>query len=257
MSALPSLLEFSRTAVSAALEAFVAAQAEPFSAETGGMADLPGSPGWPGSPGAAGFGAAPLLVAVDATCGNGHDTLFMAQTLRGLAGERLFSWRILAFDVQAGALEKARARMAGAGFAENADNGGIDYIHDGHEHVARHLVTLEECCVKAPCSAERKPYFVVAAMYNLGFLPGSDKQVVTREETTLASLAAAVNALAPGGILAVHAYGGHPGGLKELGAADAWFRNLDSGTADVTRYEVCNKTKNPEVLFLAVKKQAR
>ena len=91
-------------------------------------------------------------------------------------------------------------------------------------------------------------------MYNLGFLPGSDKQVATRPETTLVSLAAAVAALAPGGLLSVHAYGGHPGGLEELSAVDRWFRGLESGTAAVARYEFCNKARNPEVLYLAVKK---
>ena len=91
-------------------------------------------------------------------------------------------------------------------------------------------------------------------MYNLGFLPGSDKQVVTRTETTLLSLAAAVEALAPGGLLSVHAYGGHPGGLEELQAVDVWFRGLDSGAADTARYEFCNKARNPETLYLAAKK---
>jgi hypothetical protein len=49
--------------------------------------------------------------------------------------------------------------------------------------------------------------------FNLGYLPGGDKQLKTGAETTLRALKAASNVLQAGGLISVVAYTGHPGGL--------------------------------------------
>lgn len=48
--------------------------------------------------------------------------------------------------------------------------------------------------------------------FNLGYLPGGEKQVITRSETTLLALEAAKRILAPGGLISIVVYLGHPGG---------------------------------------------
>jgi Predicted S-adenosylmethionine-dependent methyltransferase involved in cell envelope biogenesis len=163
-------------------------------------------------------------VAVDGTCGNGHDTLFLAQTLRGAVP-------VLSFDVQAEALDKAGKLLKAHGLTEN-----VSLVQAGHEHLAAHM----------PPGAG-----ILLAMYNLGFLPGSDKGLVTRAETSIASFSAVAGLLLPGGLLCVHAYGGHAGGQEELAAAEVWFRALPPRLWQVVRYESCNKARNPEVLYLA------
>ncbi|MDR2075582.1 MAG: class I SAM-dependent methyltransferase [Desulfovibrio sp.] len=193
MDALPSLREFSRQAVGAALEK---------------QADLPD------------------LLVVDGTAGNGHDALFLARTLARLSP----SFRLLAFDLQEAALAATRSRLAAAGL-----DGYLQCLAHGHETLARHL------------GAER----IAAAMFNLGFLPRSDRALVTKAATTLAALEAALSALRPRGILSVHAYGGHPGGREELAAVEDWFSALPASRATAARYALCNKPRNPEVLFLA------
>jgi hypothetical protein len=191
--AIPSLHAFSRRAVGAALEQLA---------------------------------AHPDLLAVDGTAGNGHDALFLAQTLARLTP----SFRILAFDIQEAALAATRARLAEAGF-----DGRLRCLAAGHETLARHL------------GSDR----IAAAMFNLGFLPRSDRAIVTRTTTTLVALEAALAALLPLGILSVHAYSGHPGGREEMEAVDAWFSGLPASRVTVARYALCNKPRNQEILFLA------
>jgi hypothetical protein len=88
-------------------------------------------------------------------------------------------------------------------------------------------------------------------MFNLGFLPRSDRSIATRSASTLIALEASLAALLPRGLLSVHAYGGHPGGREEMEAVEAWFPGLPASKVTVGRYALCNKQRNPEILFLA------
>lgn len=170
----------------------------------------------------------PFLL-VDATCGNGHDTLFLAEALDkfGIAG------RVLAFDVQEQALLNARARIAEATLQER-----VEFMLKGHEFMREYI----------PEGGS-----VAAAMFNLGYLPGSDKQVATGAQTTLAALEGLSRSTARGGVTSVHVYTGHPGGSNEALALEAWFSKLSGREWTVARYEICNKTRNREILYLAEK----
>ena len=142
----------------------------------------------------------PGQFAVDATMGNGHDTLFMAE-LVGVEG------RVFGFDIQQQALANTRQRLAAAGL-ENR----VTLIQGGHEYMERLL----------PSGVQGQ---ISAIMFNLGYLPGGDKHKVTRPETTLAAVEAATRLLAPGGIMTILVYRGHAGGQDE---ADTISRALDS-----------------------------
>lgn len=168
------------------------------------------------------------LLAVDATAGNGHDTLFLTRE----AGER---GRVWAFDVQAAALDSAAKLLA-----ETAPGlaGRVTFALRGHEDAAAVL----------PGNAAGH---VWAVTFNLGYLPGSDKRVATLPETTLKALSSLADMLAPGGVLSVHSYQGHEGGRAEGDAVAAWFRALPWETWRVAEYGFINKQRNREVLFLA------
>ena len=168
-------------------------------------------------------------LAVDATVGNGHDTLFLAQSVGELG-------RVFGFDVQADALANATSRLEGAGLAER-----VRLFHAGHEHMAGLL----------PANAKG---LLLAVTFNLGYLPGGDKTVVTAPQTTLAALNTALDWLAPGGMVSVHCYGGHAGGQAEISAVEDWARALAWPNFKVLRTAQANKPQNPEVLFLVEKK---
>jgi predicted methyltransferase len=138
-------------------------------------------------------------IAVDATAGNGHDTVFLAERV-GPTG------RVLAFDIQAAAIEATRARLAAAGLAER-----VVLVQGSHGDLAEHVA----------------PAAVGAVMFNLGYFPGGDHAVITRGAETLRALDAAVAALRPGGIVTVVCYPGHPGGEEESEAVVGWAAALD------------------------------
>ena len=165
---------------------------------------------------------------VDATVGNGHDTVFLARKV----GE---SGRVLGFDVQERAIASARDQLRKRGLDER-----VLLRREGHEYVARRLNALDWSGIKI-------------AMFNLGYLPGSDKRIVTRGESTLAALGSCANALLPGGAISIIAYRGHRGGVEEYQAVWEWARQLDPALYNLTRYERGSDTAPVFIWIQAVK----
>lgn len=138
---------------------------------------------------------------IDATVGNGHDTLFLAQCI----GEH---GSVYGFDIQEVALDEAYRRLMEAGMASR-----VSLYHAGHEAM---MLLLPE-------SLRGR---VKAVMFNLGYLPGGDRQRTTSIATTLAALDQAREMLLPGGVISVLAYTGHPGGREEAEAVKSWAAAL-------------------------------
>ena len=136
-------------------------------------------------------------IAIDATAGNGHDTLFLARRV-GPTGE------VHAYDIQAEALQETRRRVQEAGCDAWVR------LHPGSH--AQLLPTLQ-----ADCRGR-----VAAVVFNLGYLPGGDRHTTTQNDSTLAALEQALALLRPGGALSVLAYRGHPGGRDEARAVADW-----------------------------------
>ncbi len=134
---------------------------------------------------------------IDATCGRGRDTLFLAE-LVGHAGE------VWAFDVQEDALAETAERLRLAGCSP-----WVNLVHAGHEFLSEYIV--------AP---------VRAVVFNLGYLPGNSAGVVTHPKTTVAALGHALPLLLPGGIIVLVVYTGHPGGEEEAEHIDVWVHSL-------------------------------
>jgi len=160
----------------------------------------------------------------DATCGNGHDTLLLAR-LVGPAG------RVWAFDVQEGALAATRALLSEAGCLEQ-----VEMVAAGHERLAEF--------VPAPLRA---------VVFNLGYLPGGDKQLVTRPRDTVTALQQAADLLLPGGIITVCIYTGHPGGAGEGAAVEEWAAALASEQYNVWRSRQVNRPETAPYLLVIEK----
>lgn len=140
-------------------------------------------------------------VVIDATVGNGHDTLFLALAV----GE---SGTVYGFDIQQQALDIAYARLEEARLERRAS-----FYQAGHEAMA----------VVLPQSLAGR---LKAVVFNLGYLPGGDKVRTTAPLTTLAALEQAREWLAPGGVISVLAYTGHPGGREEAETVKDWAHTL-------------------------------
>jgi methylase of polypeptide subunit release factors len=163
-------------------------------------------------------------VVVDATCGNGHDTLFLAR-LVGSEG------KVWAFDVQEDALSAAEKLLRGEGCLP-----WVRLVRDGHERIAEHV---------------REP--VRAAVFNLGFLPGREEGVVTRPDTTLSALEQATELLLPGGIITIAIYTGHPGGAEEAAAVGQWSAGLPSRIFNAWQSRQLNRSAAAPYLVLVEK----
>ena len=149
---------------------------------------------------------------VDATVGNGHDTVFLAIRV-GRAG------RVLGFDVQARAIVSTREQLRNRGLDER-----VILQLEGHENVGHRLKALGWPGIRI-------------AMFNLGYLPGSDKRILTHGDSTLSALGSCSDALLPRGAISIVAYRGHRGGGEEYHAVWNWARQLDSSRYKVMRYE--------------------
>lgn len=138
---------------------------------------------------------------IDATMGNGHDTLLLAQQVAP-------EGRVIAFDIQSVAVDNTRRRLAEAGLLEP-----VRLVQASHDQLLANL-------------PPDWPGSVAAVTFNLGYLPGGDKSVITRAATTLAALDQALHALRPGGLLSLMLYRGHPGADEETTAVDQWLDGL-------------------------------
>lgn len=148
---------------------------------------------------------------VDATMGNGHDTLMLCQ----LVGENGF---VHAFDVQPQAVENTQKRLDEAGVSAWA------HLHlSGHEHMAEF--------VTGP---------VQAIMFNLGWLPGGDKHITTLWKTTQTAVAAALKLLAIGGVCIICVYPGHEAGDYEREQLGQYLSHIRPQDFNIVHHKFIN-----------------
>lgn len=138
---------------------------------------------------------------IDATTGNGHDTLFLAE----LVGE---TGHVYAFDIQQQAIRKTASRLE-----ENSLRDRVTLIPGSHADMIGLL-------------PEKDAGRIAAILFNLGYLPGGEKHVTTCAGTTLQALEESLALLKPGGIISLLVYVGHPGGKEEDEAIREWLGRL-------------------------------
>lgn len=137
-------------------------------------------------------------IAIDATCGNGFDTLFLAEQVGG-------SGVVYGVDIQARAIENVRLKLSEQGTLTQCR-----LVNDSHSNLDR-IVDADH--------AGR----VSVIMFNLGYLPYGDKTIVTTPTATLAGLEHALGLVETGGLISVLAYPGHAGGLEESRSVGDWI----------------------------------
>lgn len=165
--------------------------------------------------------------ALDGTAGNGRDTLFLAQLAGG-------SGKVWAFDIQAQALSNTAGLLRENGVEER-----VELIATSHADLADYV---------------REP--LDAAMFNFGYLPGGDKTVTTKADSSVRAMQAAAALLAEGGLLTAVVYSGHPAGRAEAAAIEQWAAALPQEQYQVLHYRFTNQRNYPPQL-LAIEKRIR
>jgi len=158
-------------------------------------------------------------IVVDATMGNGHDTLFLAKLAK----------QVYAFDIQEQALEKTSQRLLEAGLTN------VELILQGHETVDQFV-------------REAK-----AGIFNLGYLPSADKSIITQPQTTIEALEKLCHLLVKGGRIAIMIYYGHEGGDIEKDAVMDFVSHLPQQEYTATIYRTLNQINNPPFLVMIEK----
>ena len=148
---------------------------------------------------------------IDATCGNGKDTLRLANLVPG--------GHVYSIDIQQAALDKAQLL---------APNSNISY----------HL----QCHTQLPAGP------VKLVVYNLGYLPGGNKNLTTMTATTLQSLSLASQLISMGGALSITCYPGHAEGAVEEQAIRQWAGGLDPQKWTIFFHEW--RIKSPTLFFI-------
>lgn len=172
----------------------------------------------------AGLAIEPGDSVIDATAGNGSDTLFLADRV-GTEG------KVYAFDLQDKALQITADKLQKAGFYDR-----VKLIHSGHEKMAAF-------------ASEN----VSVVMYNLGYLPGGNKEITTKSSTSIESLEQALNLLTNGGLITIVLYLGHEEGYLESKEILRYTADLASNDYLVYHLQVANRSGNPPEL-LVIKK---
>ncbi len=179
----------------------------------------------------------PLCV-IDATMGNGHDTLFLASCLFPSETAEL-----IALDIEPLAKLHTEERLKSGGFQEELSLNKIKPMIFSHDHIN-----------------EVAPSFSVSLIvYNLGYLPGGgNKEKTTYEKTTIESVLKAEKLIEPGGLISITCYPGHVEGKKELDSLidlvqkDPFFPHV----WNVTHHITLNRAKAPSLLLLQKKLEA-
>jgi len=167
-------------------------------------------------------------VVIDATCGNGQDTLILAQL--SLTPTQGYLYGI---DIQQRAVEIT------------------------HQYLNQHLPAaflarislINQCHSDFP--QEISPESVRLITYNLGYLPGGgNKNLTTRVETTLESLKKALFLIQKGGALSITLYPGHPEGQREEEKILLWAKELSPFQWNCCHHQWINRFKSPSLLLI-------
>ncbi|XP_075505601.1 tRNA (mnm(5)s(2)U34)-methyltransferase, chloroplastic [Primulina tabacum] len=169
-------------------------------------------------------------VVVDATCGNGFDTLALLK----LIGDRTHRGRVYAMDLQKNALENTSSLLDQSVSPDERD-----------------LVELYALCHTKMEEIVPQGVSVRLVAFNLGYLPGGDKRIKTQSETTLLALEAAEKILAPGGLISLVIYVGHSGGREELDAVQSFASRLPANNWTCCNLQMLNRPSAPVLVLLS------
>jgi hypothetical protein len=86
--------------------------------------------------------------------------------------------------------------------------------------------------------------------FNLGYLPGGNKSIITLSDTTLSALKAAERILKPGGLISLVVYIGHPGGREELEVVEAFGSGLPVSDWICCKFQMLNRPLAPVLVFM-------
>ena len=145
---------------------------------------------------------------LDATAGNGYDTLKAAKLVQP-------NGNVVAIDIQKEAIEATKAKLTEAKLS-----------HLCELYLGNHGERLSEISHSFDC-----------ILFNLGYLPGSDKKIITTTKDTLSALNQSQRLLKENGALFVTVYRQHDGGQAEANGVEKWMLQQHTNGWDIEMIE--------------------
>jgi hypothetical protein len=176
-------------------------------------------------------------IVVDATCGNGHDSLSLSQ----LAMDKEHG-RLICIDIQDIAINATKDKLSREIVDYSSISDRIFYYCQSH-------ATFPEILLHNS---------VAVINYNLGYLPRGERDMsyevgkgaITQASSTVESLINALSLIRVQGVITVTSYRGHPGGMDEYLAVRNFCEKLDSKIWRVYSHEPLNRPISPVLLSI-------
>ncbi len=159
-------------------------------------------------------------IVIDATAGNGHDTLFLANLINE-------NGKIYSFDIQEKAISNTKKRLI-----QNKKLDRVTLIKDSHENIDKYV--------------KEKIDLVV---FNLGYLPGGNHEIVTLPNSTITAIEKCLYLLSESGIILITAYIGHKGSKEEVSKVEKFLTNLNQKQFNVLKMDFINQNNHPPILY--------
>ncbi|MGG3887751.1 class I SAM-dependent methyltransferase [Metabacillus fastidiosus] len=166
---------------------------------------------------------------VDATLGNGHDTLYLAE----LVGE---NGHVYGFDIQEEAIQETKLKLEEKNITDR-----VTLFQCSHEHIESSIPAANHGTI-------------AAAIFNLGYLPGGNKTIVTKPDSTIAAVSQLLHIMKKEAIIVIVIYHGHEEGQIERDALLQYVTDIDQTTAHVLEYKFLNQKNNPPFI-IAIEKR--
>ncbi|QWB95737.1 class I SAM-dependent methyltransferase [Mycoplasmatota bacterium] len=154
-------------------------------------------------------------IVIDATMGNGYDTLFLAKHAK----------KVYAFDIQKQALESTSLRLS----KHQIDN--VDLILDSHENFSTYVDTFQ------------------GVIFNLGYLPHGDKSITTKAQSTIKTIAQMLLKLDQHGYMIIVIYPGHPEGASESNEINHFLETLDTKKYKIIKTDLSYQDNLPPYII--------
>lgn len=155
------------------------------------------------------------MFCIDATAGKGRDTALLCQ----LVGKR---GHVLAFDIQQEAVSQTNALLEQEGLQ-------ADVILVSHANMERYVEAGTVDCI----------------VFNLGRLPGGNRLIFTKAESSILAIDAGLDLLKPRGVMAIALYYGKENGYEEKNAVLQHLKTVDERAYTVLCCEWSNRHGEP------------
>ena len=141
-------------------------------------------------------------ICVDMTLGNGLDSELLCKYAKHVYG----------FDINAEAINNSKKRLS--------HYSNITYINDNHINIDKYINGKINLCI-----------------FNLGYLPHSDSQIITHSDETLIAFKKAIEKTVNNGYIIITFYVGHKGGKDEYYLIDKYIKDNNINVIETYRQD--------------------